>query len=160
MGIRLRFLGILMILFVATHFDFQSSTFRFESPTGVCEEAYSPERGFYCTEDSVILQRPIFERFIDLPTIFVVWGFTFLVVYTRRPENSVDFWEETSHVAKDAGELAAALGSVLAFTGVFNERTMSIAFSIVFLGYFTGHLTGMCCKAYAMHLRRKQEEFG
>ena len=118
------------------------------------------QRGFYCTEDSVILQRPIFERFIDLPTIFVVWGFTFLVVYTRRPENSVDFWEETSHVAKDAGELAAALGSVLAFTGVFNERTMSIAFSIAFLGYFTGHLTGMCCKAYAMHLRRKQEEFG
>jgi hypothetical protein len=43
---------------------------------------------------------------------------------------------------------------------VFNERTMSIAFSIAFLGYFTGHLTGMCCKAYAMHLRRKQEEFG
>ena len=120
-----------MIVFVATHFDFQSSTFRFERPTGVCEEAYSPERGFYCTEDSVILQRPIFERFIDLPTIFVVWGFTFLVVYTRRPENSVDFWEETSH-----------------------------AFSIAFLGYFTGHLTGMCCKAYAMHLRRKQEEFG
>jgi hypothetical protein len=84
MGIRLRFLGILMIVFVATHFDFDSFTFRFESPTGVCEEAYSPERGFYCTEDSVILQRPIFERFIDLPTILVVWGFTFLVVYTRR----------------------------------------------------------------------------
>jgi hypothetical protein len=106
------------------------------------------------------LQRLIFERFIDLPTIIVVWGFTFFVVYTRRPQNSVDFWEETSHVAKDAGELAAALGSILAFTGVFNERTMSIAFSIAFLGYFTGHLTGMCCKAYAMHLRRKQEEFG
>ena len=108
---------------------------------------------------SVILQRPIFERFIDLPTIIFVWGVTLFVVYTRRPQNSVDFWEETSHVAKDAGELAAELGSVLALTGVFNERTMSIAFSIVFLAYFTGHLTGMCCKAYAMHLRRKQEEF-
>ena len=87
MGIRLRFLGILMIVLVATHFDFQSSTFRFESPLASVKSLL-PERGFYCTEDSVIL-RSDFERFIDLPTIFA--RVLLLVVYTRRPENSSIF---------------------------------------------------------------------
>ena len=33
-------------------------------------------------------------------------------------------------MAKDAGELMAALGSILVFTGVFNERTMADAEAI------------------------------
>ena len=47
--------------------------------------------------------------------------------------------ERASHLAKDAGELAAALGAIMVFTLPFNEQMISQAFGVVFLSYFWGH---------------------
>ena len=157
MGIRLRFFGLLVLVFLAMFLDFRELELIWERPTGVCQEGFSSEKGFYCTEESIIFQRSTFIRFFDFPTIALIWGSTFFVVYTRSPKDSIQFWEEASHVAKDAGELMAALGSILVFTGVFNERTMANAFAAVFYAYFVGQLTALLCKTYSLHLKRKND---
>ena len=51
----------------------------------------------------------------------------------------------------------AALGSILVFTGVFNERTMANVFAAVFYAYFVGQLTALLCKTYSLHLKRKND---
>ena len=157
MGIRLRFFGLLVLVFLAMFLDFRELELIWERPTGVCQEGFSSEKGFYCIEESIIFQRSTFIRFFDFPTIALIWGSTFFVVYTRSPKDSIQFWEEASHVAKDAGELMAALGSILVFTGVFNERTMANAFAAVFYAYFVGQLTALLCKTYSLHLKRKND---
>ena len=46
--------------------------------------------------------------------------------------------EKASHLAKDVGELGAAIGAIHTFMGVFNEAAISQAFGFVFSAYFAG----------------------
>ena len=77
------------------------------------------------------------------------------MVYTRKGDR-IKVYEEASHIAKDVGELAAAIGAILVFWGQFNERSMAVGFGVAFLSYFVGLATSLFLRAYAEHLKRKE----
>ena len=47
-----------------------------------------------------------------------------------------------SHIAIDAGELAATIGAVISFSGIFFEPSLHMTFRIIFLAYLYGQLLG------------------
>ena len=55
-------------------------------------------------------------------------------------------------MAKDVGELGAAIGAIHTFMGVFNEAAISHAFGFVFSAYFTGLSISLICSALANYL--------
>ena len=65
--------------------------------------------------------------------------------------------ERASHLAKDVGEFAAALGAILALTKPFNEAGISQAFGVAFVGYFWGHITAIFLVTVANYLKTKNE---
>ena len=60
------------------------------------------------------------------------------------------------NLAKDVGELGAAIGAIHTFIGVFNEAAISQAFGFVFSAYFTGLSISLICSALANYLRSKE----
>ena len=93
---------------------------------------------------------------LDAPTICFVWGITFLGVWYRKG-NMILKLERASHLAKDVGEFAAALGAILALTKPFNEAGISQAFGVAFVGYFWGHITAIFLVTVANFLKTKNE---
>ena len=109
MGLKIRFGGIVILLFMAIFFDFRDLHFQWEMVEGVCEEVYidqirSPQEynpssalneklspayetvagQFVCGDGSINIPIPKASIFFDLPTILLIWMITFLVVYRRR----------------------------------------------------------------------------
>ena len=181
MRLRTRFGGIAFLLFIAIFFDFREMEFKWDMLSGVCEEVYTYEGKesntnqltktlnenlspayesvagkFSCGEGSISIPIPKVSLFFDPPTILLIWGITFLVVYSRKG-NRIEMWEEASHVAKDVGELGAAIGAITVFWGQFSERSMSIGFGVCFISYFVGQATALFLKTYAQHLKRKKQ---
>ena len=68
----------------------------------------------------------------------------------------VDSLERASHLAKDAGELGAAIGAIQTFMRVFNEAAISFAFGFVFSTYFAGLTIALICSTIANYLRAKE----
>ena len=64
--------------------------------------------------------------------------------------------DKASHLAKDVGELGAAIGAIHTFMGVFNEAAISQAFGFVFSAYFTGLSISLICSALANYLTSKE----
>ena len=84
-------------------------------------------------------------------TIFGAW---------YKDGNLIAKLERASHLAKDAGELCAALGAIMVFTLPFNEEMINKAFGVVFLGYFWGLLTGIILITVSNYLKTKEETIG
>ena len=94
--------------------------------------------------------------FFDGPTLFIVWGITIFGAWFKRG-NLILKLERASHLAKDAGELAAALGAIMVFTLPFNEQMISQAFGVVFLSYFWGHFTAITLITITNYLKTREE---
>ena len=137
-------------------FDFGELEFKWNMITGVCEEVYVDGK-FLCGEESISIPMLKVQLFFDPPTLFIIWGITFLVVYSRKGDR-IEMWEDASHVAKDVGELGAALTALLIFFGQFNERMISSAFGVAFLCYLYGHSTCIFIKTYSQHLKRNEQD--
>ena len=170
MGLKVRFGGIALLIFLALFFDPMDVEFKWDVVSGVCEEVYNYSGNendesftpiddvqgvFSCGEGSISIPVPKIALLIDIPTFLFVWGITFFVVYTRKGDR-IRVYEEASHIAKDVGELAAAIGAFLVFWGQFNERSMSIGFGVAFLSYCVGLATSLFLRAYAEHLKRQR----
>jgi len=170
MGLKVRFGGIALLIFLALFFDPMDGEFKWDVVSGVCEEVYNYSGNendesftpiddvqgvFSCGEGSISIPVPKIALLIDIPTFLFVWGITFFVVYTRKGDR-IRVYEEASHIAKDVGELAAAIGAFLVFWGQFNERSMSIGFGVAFLSYCVGLATSLFLRAYAEHLKRQR----
>ena len=119
---------------------------------GICEEYSS---NFECLKGTGIKEVFIFDLIFDLPTLYFIWGIT-IFGFWFKGGNLIAKLERGSHLAKDAGELCAALGAIIVFTMPFNEAMLSKAFGIVFLGYFWGHLTGIILITITNYLKTRE----
>ena len=120
---------------------------------GICEKYSS---NFECLKGTGIKEVFIFDLIFDLPTLYFIWGIT-IFGFWFKGGNLIAKLERGSHLAKDAGELCAALGAIIVFTMPFNEAMLSKAFGIVFLGYFWGHLTGIILITITNYLKTREE---
>ena len=170
MGLKIRFGGIALLIFLALFFDPMDGVFKWDVISGVCEEVYNYEGNasddsftpiddvqgaFSCGDGSISITVPKIAILLDIPTFLFIWGITFFVVYTRKGDR-IKVYEEASHIAKDVGELAAAIGAILVFWGQFNEQSMAVGFREAFLSFFVGLATSLFLRAYAEHLKRKE----
>ena len=138
--VPVRLILIIFIIFQAYTFHELPWTANYTRESGgICEEYSS---NFECLKGTGIKEVFIFDLIFDLPTLYFIWGIT-IFGFWFKGGNLIAKLERGSHLAKDAGELCAALGAIIVFTMPFNEAMLSKAFSIVFLGYFWGHLTGI-----------------
>ena len=156
MRLGTRFGGITILLFMVIFFDFSEGDFKWHILTGVCEEIYV-DGNFTCGEGSISIPVLKTELFFDPISVFVIWGITFLVVYSKSGDR-IELWEDASHVVKDVGELGAAITALFILFGQFNERMISTAFGVAFLCYFYGHATSIFIKTYVRHLKKKEQE--
>ena len=119
---------------------------------------YSDEFGV-CLKGSNI--KEVFSLYLifDLPALIFIWGITIFGAWFKNG-NLIAKLERASHLAKDAGELCAALGAIMVFTLPFNEEMINKAFGVVFLGYFWGHLTGIILITVSNYLKTKEETIG
>ena len=110
MNIRLRLIGILFIVFMAVFFDFRNGELRFEMLTGTCEDYdFATEK---CVSGEPLKTVSMIPMFFDPPAIIQISVITFLgAVY--KGNGLIDSLERASHLAKDAGELGAAIGATL-----------------------------------------------
>ena len=153
MNIRLRLIGILFIVFMAVFFDFRNGELRFEMLTGTCEDYdFATEK---CVSGEPLKTVSMIPMFFDPPSIILISVITFLgAVY--KGNGLIDSLERASHLAKDAGELGAAIGAIHTFMGVFNEAAISMAFGFVFSTYFAGLTIALVCSTIANYLRSKE----
>ena len=155
-SIPIRIFLIIFMIFVAygggDPFDIQWT----KQSGGVCEE-YSD--GGVCMKGSNIKEVFSFELIFELPALIFIWGITIFGAWFKNG-NLIAKLERASHLAKDAGELCAALGAIMVFTLPFNEEMINKAFGVVFLGYFWGHLTGIILITASNYLKTKEETIG
>ena len=101
--------------------------------TGVCENYdFSKQE---CASGEKLSTVSLLPLFFDPPSILLISVITFLGSAFRRL-GVVGSLEKASHLAKDVGELGAAIGAIHTFMGVFNEAAISRAFSFVFFSLF------------------------
>ena len=120
---------------------------------GICEE-YTIEHE--CLKGEGFKEVFKLELIFDGLTLFIVWGVTIFGSWFKRG-NLILKLERASHLAKDAGELAAALGAIMVFTLPFNEQMISQAFGVVFLSYFWGHFTAITLITITNYLKTREE---
>ena len=153
MNISFRIIGILFFLFMAVFFDFRSGELRFEMMTGVCENYdFSKQE---CASGEKLSTVSLLPLFFDPPSILLISVITFLGSAFRRL-GVVGSLEKAAHLAKDVGELGAAIGAIHTFMGVFNEAAISQAFGFVFSAYFAGLSISLICSALANYLRSRE----
>ena len=153
MNISFRIIGILFFLFMAIFFDFRSGELRFEMITGVCENYDFSQQE--CASGEKLSTVSLLPLFFDPPSILLISVITFLGS-AFRGLGVVGSFEKASHLAKDVGELGAAIGAIHTFLGVFNEAAISQAFGFVFSAYFAGLSISLICSALANYLRSKE----
>ena len=134
-------------------FDVRNGELRFEMLTGTCEDYdFATEK---CFSGEPLKTVSMIPMFFDPPAIILISVITFLgAVY--KGNGLIDSLEKASHLAKDAGELGAAIGAIHTFMGVFNEAAISQAFGFVFSAYFAGLGISLICSALANYLRSKE----
>ena len=153
MHISFRIIGILFFLFMAIFFDFRNGELRFEMLTGVCENYdFSMQK---CASGENLSTVSLLPLFFDPPSILLISVITFLGS-AFRGLGVVGSLDKASHLAKDVGELGAAIGAIHTFMGVFNEAAISQAFGFVFSAYFTGLSISIICSALSNYLRSKE----
>ena len=153
MNIRLRLLGILLLVFMAVFFDFKNGGLRFEMLSGTCESYdFSSEKCFSGEQLNTVSMIPMY---FDPPSIILILVITLLGAGFKG-NGLVDSMERASHLAKDAGELGAAIGAIQTFMGVFNEAAISFAFGFVFSTYFAGLMVALICSTIANYFRAKE----
>ena len=154
MHISFRIIGILFFLFMAVFFDFRNSELRFEMLTGVCESYDFINNKCNSGEELTTINLiPLF--FFHPPSILLISIITILGS-AFRGHGLIGSLEKASHLAKDVGELGAAIGAIHTFMGVFNEEAISQAFGFVFSAYFAGLSISLICSTIVNYLRSKE----
>ena len=155
--LQIRFGLIFFIIFIAYYFDFKHFDFRWpQEHGGICEQWIDDDPRLGCSIGSGINVVNKLFLILDPPTIWFVWGITFLGAGFRKG-NKILKLERASHLAKDVGEFVAALGAIIALMRPFNEAGISQAFGVAFFGYFWGHVTAIFLITVANYLKTKEE---
>ena len=134
--LRLRFFLIVLWLFFALFWDFNKGELRTTIQTGVCEEFDYANRSCQSGPNLIFTSYP--AMLIDPVALLMVLGLTYLGSWFRDGDLSNKL-ERASHTAKDAGELAATIGAVISFSGIFFEPSLHMTFRIIFLAYLYGN---------------------
>ena len=93
MGLKIRFGGIALLIFLALFFDPMDGVFKWDVISGVCEEVYDYEGNasddsftpiddvqgaFSCGDGSISITVPKIAILLDIQTLLFNWGITFL----------------------------------------------------------------------------------
>ena len=113
--LRLRFFLILLLLFFALFWDFNKGELRTTIQTGICEEFDYANRS-QSGPNLIITSYP--AMLIDPVALLMVLGLTYRGSWFMDGDLSHKL-ERASNTAKDAGELAATIGAVISFSGIF-----------------------------------------
>ena len=151
-ALRLRFLFIIFIIFMALFW--KQGKIQTNIQTGVCEN-FDYEK-WVCISGFNLRTVPFFMQLIDTNTFIVVFGLTILGSWFTKGNLSNKI-ERASHMAKDAGELAATIGAVISFSGIFFEPSLHITFQYIFLAYLYGNLLGYLLTVISNYLRSVEE---
>ena len=122
-ALRLRFLFIIFIIFMALFW--KQGKIQTNIQTGVCEN-FDYEK-WVCISGFNLRTVPFFMQLFNAETFIVVFGLTILGSWFAKGNLSNKI-ERASHMAKDAGELAATIGAVISFTEIFFEPSLHITF--------------------------------
>ena len=76
------------------------------------------------------------------------------MVQERGPFQQIGTGVQT---AKDAGELAATIGAVISFSGIFFEPSLHMTFRIIFLAYLYGQLLGFTLTTISNYMKCREE---
>ena len=93
---------------------------------------------------------------IDPVALLIVLGLTYLGSWFRNGDLSNKL-KRASHTVKDAGELAATIGTVVSFSGIFFEPSLHMTFRIIFLAYLYGQLLGFTLTTLSNYMKCKEE---
>ena len=126
-ALRLRFLFIIFIIFMALFW--KQGKIQTNIQTGVCEN-FDYEK-WVCISGFNLRTVPFFMQLFNAETFIVVFGLTILGSWFNKGNFSNKI-ERASHMAKDAGELAATIGAVISFSGIFFEPSLHITFQYIF----------------------------
>ena len=151
-ALRLRFLFIIFIIFMALFW--KQGKIQTNIQTGVCEN-FDYEK-WVCISGFNLRTVPFFLQLIDTNTFIVVFGLTILGSWFTKGNLSNKI-ERASHMAKDAGELAATIGAVISFSGIFFEPSLHITFQDIFLAYLYGNLLGYLLTVISNYIRSEEE---
>ena len=151
-ALRLRFLFIIFIIFMALFW--KQGKIQTHIQTGVCEN-FDYEK-WVCISGFNLRTVPFFMQLIDTNTFIVVFGLTILGSWFTKGNLSNKI-ERASHMAKDAGELAATIGAVISFSGIFFEPSLHITFQYIFLAYLYGNLLGYLVTVISNYIRSEEE---
>ena len=152
--LRLRFFLIVLLLFFALFWDFNKGELRTTIQTGVCEEFDYANRSCQSGPNLIITSYP--AMLIDPVALLMVLGLTYLGSWFRDGDLSNKL-ERASHTAKDAGELAATIGAVISFSGIFFEPSLHMTFHIIFLAYLYGQLLGFTLTTLSNYMKCREE---
>ena len=152
--LRLRFFLIVLLLFFALFWDFNKGELRTTIQTGVCEEFDYANRSCQSGPNLIITSYP--AMLIDPVALLMVLGLTYLGSWFRDGDLSNKL-ERASHTAKDSGELAATIGAVISFSGIFFEPSLHMTFRIIFLAYLYGQLLGFTLTTLSNYMKCREE---
>ena len=151
-ALRLRFLFIIFIIFMALFW--KQGKIKTNIQTGVCEN-FDYEK-WVCISGFNLRTVPFFMQLFNAETFIVVFGLTILGSWFTKGNLSNKI-ERASHMAKDAGELAATIGAVISFSGFFFEPSLHITFQYIFLAYLYGNLLGYLLTVISNYIRSEEE---
>ena len=151
-ALRLRFLFIIFIIFMALFW--KQGKIQTNIQTGVCEN-FDYEK-WVCISGFNLRIVPFFMQLFNAETFIVVFGLTILGSWFSKG-NLTNKIERASHMAKDAGELAATIGAVISFSGIFFEPSLHITFQYIFLAYLYGNLLGYLLTVISNYIRSEEE---
>ena len=151
-ALRLRFLFIIFIIFMALFW--KQGKIQTNIQTGVCEN-FDYEK-WVCISGFNLRTVPFFMQLFNAETFIVVFGLTILGSWFSKG-NLTNKIERASHMAKDAGELAATIGAVISFSGIFFEPSLHITFQYIFLAYLYGNLLGYLLTVILNYIRSEEE---
>ena len=151
-ALRLRFLFVIFIIFMALFW--KQGKIQTNIQTGVCEN-FDYEK-WVCISGFNLRTVPFFMQLFNAETFIVVFGLTILGSWFSKG-NLTNKIERASHMAKDAGELAATIGAVISFSGIFFEPSLHITFQYIFLAYLYGNLLGYLLTVISNYIRSEEE---
>ena len=122
--------------------------------TGVCEEFDYANRSCKSGANLIITSYP--AMLIDPVALLMVLGLTCLGSWFRDGDLSHKL-ERASHTAKDAGELAATIGAVISFSGIFFEPSLHMTFRIIFLAHLYGQFLGFTLTTLSNYMKCREE---
>ena len=152
--LRLRFFLIVLLLFFALFWDFNKGELRTTIQTGVCEEFDYANRSCQSGPNLIITSYP--AMLIDPVALLMVLGLTYLGSWFRDGDLSNKL-ERASHTEKDAGELAATIGAVVSFSGIFFEPSLHMTFRIIFFANLYGQLLGFTLTNLSNYMKCREE---